>query len=99
MGLFGTRSAVVNRVAAVHTFQGIVGAFSSKVRSAMSSKPRCVLSVKSAPIDIRAMVVLLRADVRLVHILDRDGVLSDELGGYGGLGNSLSDRDRSRSSL
>lgn len=27
------------------------------------------------------MVVLLWADIRLVHILDRDGVLSDELGG------------------
>lgn len=81
MGLFGTRSAVVNRVAAVHTFQGIVGGV--QLKGAVGDEQQTTLRLigKSAPIDVRAMVVLLRADIRLVHILDRDGVLSDELGG------------------
>lgn len=77
MGLFGTRSAVVNRIAAVHTFQGIVGGV--QLKGAVGDEQQTTLRLigKGAPIDVRAMVVLLWADIRLVHILDRDGVLSD----------------------
>ena len=79
IGLFGTGRAVFERVAAIQAFQRIVGHVHFK--SAVGYKQQAFLRLvgEGAPIDVRAVVVFLRADIRLVHVFDARRVFADKL--------------------
>ena len=79
IGLFGTGRAVLDRVTAIQAFQRIVGYV--HFESAVGNKQQTFFCFagEGAPIDVRAVVVFLRTDIRLVHILDIRCVFADEL--------------------
>ena len=79
IGLFGAGRAVLDRLTAIQAFQRIVGCV--HFESAVGNKQQtffCFVG-EGAPIDVRAVVVFLRTDIRLVHILDTRCVFADEL--------------------